>query len=462
MRGIECLLLSTVLATLVSCSQPSEPQSFRWSASSGNPMPKASDLPLKEVSSVQIGKEKVIRSVQTVEGIPLRGGWVQTVHSQGGVIYNTSKTFSGDGQQWRVGDFSHSPSEALEELKRKSSELQSASRVFLPEPYYEVYQKKLEPVWVVKYIDGSETEAVELTYNKRLALKKRKIVSHDFADGRGTVYPGNPRTSDLTSVVLKELVGDGKLNSQRLEVSSALANAAFEPKLEFKYSPDDTRFHEVQAFYYIDQALGWLHSKVGFVLPFKLNVKVHVGAPNNTNAMFYYQRNIRLGQGDSLIYKDIPKDPSIVMHETMHGVVDAVAGLPFDGEAGSLNEAFADFLAANILGSPNMAEYSYLAAPYRRTLKNDFKAFRDFDGGLYHDSLVVSGTFWDVRNIIGAPAAAQYALALLARLGPEVKFKEFGSIALEVLEHQKKESHISPEDYAKLSSILENRGWISL
>src|SRR5690606_11323605 len=112
---------------------------------------------------------------------------------------------------------------------------------------------------------------------------------------------------------------------------------------------------------------------------------------NPKNIAYYYNGNIRLGAGDGVTYKNIHRDPSIVMHEASHAFIQSIGQLSTESEGGSLNEAFADFFTALILDHPKMAEFAYIPGPYKRSLDNNTNA-TSFNGGLYHDSLVVSGT----------------------------------------------------------------------
>jgi Zn-dependent metalloprotease len=160
-----------------------------------------------------------------------------------------------------------------------------------------------------------------------------------------------------------------------------------------------------------------------------------------------------LGLGDDQTYSHIPQDPSIVIHESVHALVDSIARLPYEGEGGSLNEAFADFFTALQLDNPNMGEAAYLKGPYRRTLANDFK-LADKTGGLYHDSGIVSGALWDLRKSLGQDKARQIALSTLNRLTPGSDLADFGVQVKEVLSLV-----LSIEEVGIAVAMLEKRGF---
>jgi Zn-dependent metalloprotease len=139
--------------------------------------------------------------------------------------------------------------------------------------------------------------------------------------------------------------------------------------------------------------------------------------------------------GDDEIYSHLSQDPSVVIHESVHALVDVVAGLPFEGEGGSLNEGFADYFTAVQLNNPNMAEASYLKGPFRRSVVNSV-TLNDKNGGLYHDSAIVSGTLWDLRERFGNIVGLRLASLTLNRLVPGSDFKDFGDSLHVVLESE--------------------------
>src|SRR5690606_24637168 len=129
----------------------------------------------------------------------------------------------------------------------------------------------------------------------------------------------------------------------------------------------------------------------------KIGVLTDVGYPEKTNAAFYYNGLVRLGAGDDVVFSRISWDPSIVAHEISHGVIDQISRLPFEGEGGSVNEGFADTLTTFFLESPRLGENSYKMAPFKRTVEAKVH-WSHRNGGLYHDSALVSGLFWEMRT----------------------------------------------------------------
>jgi Zn-dependent metalloprotease len=149
-----------------------------------------------------------------------------------------------------------------------------------------------------------------------------------------------------------------------------------------------------------------------------------VGYPEKTNAAFYYQNLIRLGTGDDETFSRLALDPSIVVHESCHGIIENVAHLPYQGEGGSLNEGFADTMTTLYLGSPLLGDSSYLKGAYKRAVNTPLLMSRK-NGGLYHDSLIVSGFFWQLKEKIGPEKTWNIVLITLMRLMPGSDLKDF-------------------------------------
>ena len=145
----------------------------------------------------------------------------------------------------------------------------------------------------------------------------------------------------------------------------------------------------------------------------------------------------------------------MVIHESVHAFVDIVAGLPFEGEGGSINEGYADFFTAIQLNNPNMAEASYLKGAFRRSVSNSI-SLKERNGGLYHDSAIVSGTLWDLSERFGKDLGLRVAALTLNRLVPGSDLKDFGESLQGIIETELKSS----ADIQVAKEILTNRGFL--
>jgi Zn-dependent metalloprotease len=289
--------------------------------------------------------------------------------------------------------------------------------------------------------------------NNHLQVSSVKRVGSQFHDTIAIVFPKGPKMSNLQEVVLRGLATNPTLSNDRLFVASQADSKISDVSGPLKFTPQDSRFDQVQVFYFLEESLNWFERRLNVKIPFKLNAEVHMGAPDKTNSAFYYQGKIRIGAGDDETYARIPQDPSIIIHESVHALVDTVARLPFEGEGGSLNEGFADFFTALQLDNPNMAEASYLKGPFRRSVVNNYK-LSDKTGGLYHDSGIASGTLWELRVKLGPDKAREIAILTLNRLVPGSDFADFGLQLKEVL------PQVLAQDELKMAQdIVAERGF---
>jgi hypothetical protein len=208
----------------------------------------------------------------------------------------------------------------------------------------------------------------------------------------------------------------------------------------------------IQAYYYATQGLAWAKQHLAFE-PTGLRLRTQVGAPERSNVAFYYGKEIRIGSGDDVAFSRMALDPTIVTHETMHGVIEPLTYLPFTGEGGSLQEGLADTLTAIQLDDPNMGDASYKSAPYQRTLNNNM-VFTERTGALYHDSLIFSGLLWDIHEHVDAATAEDLIKYFLAHFTPA---SNFTTARAELAAWM---AQAPDQDKAKLvQAIAARRGW---
>ncbi|MEK2645396.1 hypothetical protein [Bdellovibrio sp. BCCA] len=422
MRKTFCLCF----LVLSSCSPKSDFVPVEWRQGGG-------EEALQGLSSLDLSHEKIIKSLdqsivfqqQEISGVPIENAFVKKLRNKAGenvliralVSFNQKKM-----EQLKVADF-------LKNRDRLRQDLQSAFPVFRrykPEVIEVIVVARgtfYEPLWRVVYAD-SQGVSWEVRLNNHLQVQGVKRVGSQFHDTVASVFPQGPKRSHIQDVTFKNLSAEPALANARLWVGSQAALKVSSTKEPLKFNPTDARFDQVQVFYYLDESLSWFESQLGFKIPFQLQTEVHVGAPEKTNSAFYYQGKIRLGEGDGETYSHISQDPSIVIHESVHALVDSIAHLPFEGEGGSINEGFADFLTAMQLGHPNMGEVAYLKGPFRRSVVNDVK-ISDKNGGLYHDSGIVSGVLWDLKERLGFQKALRISMLTLNQLVPNSDLNDF-------------------------------------
>lgn len=315
-----------------------------------------------------------------------------------------------------------------------------------------VGSSKHQLVFLWRTILLKDSQLWEVLLNKNLKIISVTRLGSHF-DVQAKIYPKGAKRSDLTSVLLLEIDDIERLSSSRVVISSEAPHSSLNTQEPLNFSPQDLKFDQVQAYFNLDSSLRWFEEKFGYKPYQKVQAVVHLSYPEKTNAAFYYGGKIRIGTGDGINYSHLAQDPSIVIHESAHSVIEAVARLPFEGEGGSLNEGFADFFACVQLGHPFMGEQAYLKGPFKRSLKTILK-LDEKNGGLYHDSQILSGLLWQFYEDLGEKDSLKIASRLLVEMNPLSDFAELKALLPKVLYDV-----LGPAELRKALKILEARGF---
>lgn len=405
--------------------------------------------------------EVVTKSEEIFAGVKIHQSHIQSIYDKKGNLQYQTGIANDSVPENLKNDVALLKSEAgavLRKLQVSDKDIAAASHVFQPELeiYYHPKNKVYLVSWIVDFIDQHESTAWRYRFDKNLNLIEAKQAASHLIVGRGTVYPKGPKRSDVSEVFLHGLVGDGTLTSSSIRVLTANDQSALSPDHTFYYSASDARFDQVQAYYYMEIANAWFRQRLQVQLNNPVEVKVHVGGNRPTNAAFYYRNKIFLGAGDGRIYQNMLKDPTVVIHELVHAYIDQLTGLSNDGESGSFDEAYADYFSSAITLNPNVGSASYMKAPYRRTLNNSRKAFVDFRGKKYHDSTIISGTLWTIRQAIDDSRADQLALRSLFRLGKVPALRDFPTVMVAAMK-----GFLDQSEQAKVYQVLRDKGWLT-
>ena len=443
---------------IVGCGNASHIQSKRFSFSES----KVSDLPseqlkiLTEVShqpELSIQKNKVYRSPQVWKNMEVQGTWQHLVADESG-NWTTASYGRVDEKELpkKIGELNKTQLISIALLNRKDEfyVLPNAKPVLVRGLW------GYKPHIQVDLMARDESQVYEATISKKGRLIRLRPKGFELASGLARVYPGNPNLTPLEEVEVKNLTGNGRLSAPWLELQSAVNEVPYDKNNVFLFQPSELVFSAVQAYFFASRAMDWYRTQLHLELKKPLSVKVHVGSTPKSNVAFYYNNQVRLGEGDGIEYQGMARDPSIVVHEVSHAYVEMLSGLPFEGEGGSYSEAFADFFTAVHLSNPNMGNYAYKKAPYKRSLENGLRADRDFKKAMYNDSQIISGTFWDLTQVLEHSAAESLAIEFLIRLGPGGKFQDFTSVLKESVLAQ----NFSKQQIQAIQSVLEKRGWI--
>lgn len=425
---------------------PGQPRAFLGAALIGGAQPRL--LPA-------VG-EFVAKENQQLGSATVPGTWRQTIFTPDGrIAYSAGAWMEGLPSPAALTSLEGELKERMRSLAASHAELKGAQRIFTPTLEVQQNEKgEWVPYWRVEYLTASGDRLRYLLLDQAGRTLGRGELDWDGVDGRALVFPRGPRLSEVEEAPLRELSGDGTLSGRLLRVFSALDLKVWSPELTFFFTQDDRRFDLGQAYYTIEQGFRWMKKHLGVEVDRPLDVRLHVGDGGVSNAAFYHQNTIYLGTGDGVVYKDMIRDPSVLIHEGIHSVIDAYVGLPSDGEGGSFNEGFADLFTALILDNPRMGEASYQKGPFRRTLENQLRAYRDFGPGVYQNGSIVGATFWDMKPALGTELTAKLAFRTLVRLGKGARFDDFGPALVAAAE-----GIVSPEQRELALSAARERGW---
>ena len=224
-----------------------------------------------------------------------------------------------------------------------------------------------------------------------------------------------PATAYAT-VPLRNLDGSGYLVGRWANVRSNTGPAAYSTTNTFAYTRDDDRFEQVMAYFWVNQAQEYLQS-LGFgsrlrpVNAESQDVRVDQYGIDNSYSTDK-QDFIRLGKGGV----DDAEDGEVIVHEYGHAVHDSqVPGFGSSLDAGSIGEAFGDYLAVTVgLDAAQQYGWTVKAPPpcvadwdsvsYTSTSPHCLRrvdtalVLEDRKGEVHYDGMIWSGALWDIRQ----------------------------------------------------------------
>lgn len=393
-----------------------------------------SESVLKDVQTEDVGittkyKNKEIKfQHQTINGLPVYNSFVKKVSSEL-VGVEIIQAFVTDEKYLKVApNRVNSDLDLIARLKQIQP-LFSKIDVLGIESVYMIEGKSAQIFRLISFFDKVGNPYQAFFKNNGEFVRAVRVGSH-FADINVNVFTDGPLLSVLSDQVIKRVVVNPTLSNDLVYVTSEADKKIETIAPQLKFDLKDERFDQIQAFYSINKAFQWMKDQLQVSIPQRVDVVVHMGYPEKTNSAFYYQNKIRFGKGDDAVYSNIVSDPSIVYHETFHALIDSLAHLPFEGEGGSMNEGFADFFACLMLDRPYLGEASYLKGAYKRNLSQSTK-LDEKNGGLYHDSSIVSSLLWELKEKLVFEKSKNLAVETLIRLNPASQFTDFNKKILE-------------------------------
>ncbi len=447
-------IISAILLGLLqlSCQKTVSLKSLDWRGG-GTPPSAPANVTLSSNEKIQLGSKVVEFSKQEINGIPVEGGFLKKISQGESVEFVSYQVADGSLLSLKADVFWMGANKAafIAAIPKKLPEFNQYSMNRDPELVIGT-TPHTQALWKV-ILESKDGSTYAFFFNKKSDLVGQTRVGSQASEVSAVVFPAGPLKSVLENVFLPSLTNAKNLVSDHVRVSTSSPMEAVAEDNHFQYSVDDARFYQVQSYFYVSQSFAWLQKAFQFSMPYQVEVQTAMGYPDKTNTAFYFDKKIRLGDGDDQVFSKIPLDPSIVTHESIHSVIEVVAHLPYEGEGGSLNEAFADYFTAIQFKNPNLGEASYKKAPFKRTILNQAKRM-DVSGGLYHDSLIVSGLLWNLRTELGDEVINPLAWSILLRMVPNSKFDSF---KIELMDLLSKEN---VDIQKRAMTIMRDRGWI--
>lgn len=450
MKKIELLCLLFFSA----CTATSPQSTLRWSGQGEKPDLTAFEAQLNSEKAQTSAGEEIQIHQQIVSDFRIESSFVKSVRKKDkGMVFQSAVLTK------KIAPLKILQAIRLNQKKERLWSLFSQNHLYFakdkpiaPLEVIFVTAPEVQPVLYVLTETPSKTlRALYINESGNLILDRTVGSSlSDMIESPSFAFTLGPKKSPLSPIMVNRKPQPEGLSNFMIDVSShSPAKITLAGTLEFPTS--DERFDEIQAFYYSHQIMQWFKQKFGLTNLSQLHIITHLGFPEKTNAAFYFQNQIRLGSGDNITYSNIAWDPTIVMHETSHAVIDAIAHLPYQDQGGSLNEAYADLFTTFYLDSPLLGENSYLLGPFKRSVDQNLK-LSDKNGGLYHDSAIVSGFFWSLKKQIGAESTLNLAIHVLNRLGPNSDFADF------ILSLREQSTELfSGEDLQKINNLMKER-----
>ncbi|GAA5436353.1 M36 family metallopeptidase [Deinococcus aquaticus] len=242
------------------------------------------------------------------------------------------------------------------------------------------------------------------------------------------------------NVTLTDLDGSGYLSGRYARVVSETGTPVYGAG-PFNFTRDQDGFEQVMAYYWVTEAQKYLQSLgFGSELPAvnsdQQQIKVSQYGVDNS-----YQKDqpdlIRFGKGGV----DDAEDGEVIVHEYGHAVHAAqVPGFGTSLEAGSIGEAFGDYLALTVGEAVTRANGAPLRTPLPCLMDWDSTSYTattphcirradtnktypgDVVGEVHADGEIWSRALWDIRQGLGARVADRVIINAQFRFAPDTSF----------------------------------------
>jgi hypothetical protein len=266
----------------------------------------------------------------------------------------------------------------------------------------------------------------------------QSLQDETLTDQKDANYPALAAAYKRTT--LTNLDGSGTLTGAYARVESETGTPARNTGSGFIYTRDQDQFEQVMGYYWVTQAQRYIQSLgFGSTLPAvnKRQQLLRIDQFGGDNSFFRNgtkKLTLTFGKGGV----DDAEDAEVIVHEYGHAVQDnQVPGFGSTLEAGSIGEAFGDYLAVTVSSAvthetsfdePCVADWdsiSYTAGPSHclRRLDSTKHYPEDVSGEVHADGEMWSAALWRARGLIGNSTLTDRVI-IAAQFGftPDISF----------------------------------------
>ena len=245
--------------------------------------------------------------------------------------------------------------------------------------------------------------------------------------------------SQYVDVPLTNLDGSGYLRGDWASVVSTTGKPV-SSKTGYLFDRSADQFEQVMAYYWVTQAQLYIQS-LGFGSELRpVNERQQLvrinqfGGDNSFYRPGTSKLTITLGKGGV----DDAEDAEVVVHEYGHSVQDdQVPGFGSTRQAGSIGEAFGDYLAVEVglavagqpaAGVPAACVADWDSTSYTSTVPHCLrrvdgnKTVADVVGEVHADGEIWSAALWDIRSSLGATVADRIIINAQFGFAPDTSF----------------------------------------
>ncbi|MCX6354660.1 MAG: hypothetical protein NTZ78_07150 [Candidatus Aureabacteria bacterium] len=357
-----------------------------------------------------------LRFQQMYDAVPVIGALLDVHLDRAGAVCAVTGAFQ--NRLGRARGFKNIPSVTKKDAIRKAlADLGPRCRLRAPLRFYEmIYSARQGPSKVYK---------VELPATKPLGNwvylidPFRGTILHSynnmrFDQGTGKIYLLSPvEDPALRAVPLERMETPRELKGEYVAVLNEDAPEAKSERGLYLFSPEDTHFDEVMAYYHIDRVSTFFSGvdRSGSTLVAMrgpLRAIVHAGDCMD-NAYYDPATNgIYLGDGGGTSrLNDLAKEAAVIYHEFTHAVLDHVNPHLKGAEADALHEGYADYFGCSLTDDAQIGEWvvASIGEPHLRDLGNRKRYPRDLEGEAHADGEIWGGACWDLRASLGKEKA---------------------------------------------------------